>query len=77
MEYSVIYISKVAVGIGISQKVEGGTYSTTVIETMFPTDEEMNLWSNKAVKAWEKANNAFMENLCELMNTNLKNHPIV
>ena len=44
---------------------------------MFPTDEEMNIWSNKAVKAWEKANNAFMENLCELMNTNLKNHPIV
>lgn len=77
MKYSVIYISKVAVGIGISQKVEGGTYSIRVIETIFPLDEEINLWSNKHVRIWEKANNAFMEELCELMNTNLKNHPII
>jgi hypothetical protein len=43
-------------------------YTISRLETVFPSDEEMEEMSQEEQEEWIKNNNAMMENICQYLN---------
>lgn len=66
MKYTIITISGIHTGIGLSTDIEG--YTEGILETVLPSDEELEEWGENAIKNWTQNNNARMEAICEFLN---------
>jgi hypothetical protein len=64
-KYKVIYISGVATGIG--WEIEKGYYEKR-IESLMPSEEEIEMMPEKGHEEWIKENNKIMEYLCICLN---------
>lgn len=68
MKYQLVTVSCIHIAIG-KQVGNIPGYTESVIETVFPTDEELEKWSNKKKKAWEKENNKRMVAIRDFLNS--------
>jgi hypothetical protein len=65
-KYTTVKVDGVIIAIGKTTNVKG--YAETVLESLLPTDRELDKMSQRKQVAWTKKNNAFMETVCKLMN---------
>lgn len=68
MKYTLVKISGVATSIAKPTEVKG--YTVSILETVFPDDSEMDVWSKKQSSDWVKQNNKRMEAICKFLNEN-------
>lgn len=59
-------VSGVIIGIGEALKPEG--YSKTVLESVLPSEEELDKMSERQTNAFIRKNNKMMEAICEFLN---------
>ncbi len=65
-KFILIRVSGIITSIGHDTDVVG--YVEKVIETVFPSDEELAKMTSKENRAWVKANNIRMQAICNFMN---------
>lgn len=67
-KYTLVTISGIHSKISLKTKTKG--YSIAVIEVLFPTDKEIEKWSDKQSDKWIFENNKRMESICKFLNEN-------
>jgi hypothetical protein len=67
MKYQLITVSGVHVSIG-KQIGDNPNYTESIIDTVFPTDREIDTWSGKRLMAWQKHNNKRMLAIKDFLN---------
>lgn len=68
MKYTTVKVHGVIIAIGKTTEIEG--YTESVLESVLPSDEELDAMSDEDQEAWENKNNKLMESICDFLNTN-------
>jgi hypothetical protein len=67
-KYITVSVSNIITQIAKETGIKG--YTEGVIEVFFPDDSELEKWTEKETKEWERNNNKMMKAICKFLNEN-------